>query len=93
MPADKPPIAVLGAGSWGTALALQFARSGRSVRLWGRDREQLQTIDANRCNNRYLPGAGFPENIHVVMDLQECVAGARDVLISVPSHMLGDQRL
>lgn len=86
MPADKPPIAVLGAGSWGTALALQFARSGRLVRLWGRDRDQLLAIDASRCNNRYLPGAGFPENIHVVADLQECVAGARDVLISVPSH-------
>ncbi|MGI9260765.1 MAG: NAD(P)H-dependent glycerol-3-phosphate dehydrogenase [Woeseiaceae bacterium] len=86
MPADKPPIAVLGAGSWGTALALQFARSGRLVRLWGRDRDQLQAIDAGRCNNRYLPGAGFPENIHIVVDLQECVTGARDVLISVPSH-------
>jgi len=88
MPANKPPIAVLGAGSWGTALALQFARSGRSVRLWGRDAEQLRAIDQSRCNNRYLPGAEFPENIHVVMDLRECVAGAKDVLISVPSHGL-----
>lgn len=88
MPASKSPIAVLGAGSWGTALALQFARSGRSVRLWGRDREQLSAIDASRCNDRYLPGAGFPENIEVVKDLQECVAGARDILISVPSHGL-----
>jgi len=88
MPANKLPIAVLGAGSWGTALALQFARSGRSVRLWGRDRDQLKAIDQNRCNDRYLPGAEFPENIHVVMDMQECVAGAKDVLISVPSHGL-----
>ncbi len=88
MPADKPPIAVLGAGSWGTALALQFARSGRSVRLWGRDREQLLAIDASRCNDRYLPGARFPENIEVVTDIQACVAGAKDILISVPSHGL-----
>ncbi|MGI9203275.1 MAG: NAD(P)H-dependent glycerol-3-phosphate dehydrogenase [Woeseiaceae bacterium] len=88
MPANKPPIAVLGAGSWGTALALQFARSGRLVRLWGRDRDQLRAIDMSRCNNRYLPGAEFPENIHVANDLQDCVAGAKDILISVPSHGL-----
>jgi len=86
MPADKPPIAVLGAGSWGTALALQFARSGRVVRLWGRDDTQLATIESARCNDRYLPGAEFPENIHVVPDLSDCLHGVRDILVSVPSH-------
>jgi glycerol-3-phosphate dehydrogenase (NAD(P)+) len=86
MPTDKPPIAVLGAGSWGTALALQFARSGRVVRLWGRDGNQLADIDAARCNTRYLPGTVFPENIHVVADLSKCLHGVRDILVSVPSH-------
>lgn len=88
MSADKPPIAVLGAGSWGTALALQFARSGRDVRLWGRDVQQLERMAGARCNERYLPGAQFPDNIEVVKDLERCVAGARDILVSVPSHGL-----
>ena len=85
---DTPSIAVLGAGSWGTALALQFARSGRKVRLWGRDTKQLEAMANARCNERYLPGAKFPDNIEVVTDLDRCVAGARDILVSVPSHGL-----
>jgi glycerol-3-phosphate dehydrogenase (NAD(P)+) len=88
MPNEKPPIAVLGAGSWGTALALQFARSGRLVRLWGRDAAQLADIDVERRNRRYLPGAEFPDNIHVVDNLDDCLHGVRDILISVPSHGL-----
>lgn len=88
MPANKPPIAVLGAGSWGTALALQFARSGRIVRLWGRDSAQLADIESARCNKRYLPDAEFPDNVHVVDDLEDCLHGVRDILISVPSHGL-----
>jgi glycerol-3-phosphate dehydrogenase (NAD(P)+) len=83
-----PPIAVLGAGSWGTALALQFARSGRAVRLWGRDALQLAEIDAERRNRRYLPGAEFPDNVAVVIDLEDCLRGVRDILVSVPSHGL-----
>lgn len=86
MATEKPPIAVLGAGSWGTALALQFARRGRMVRLWGRDREQLAAIDTARCNTRYLPGANFPQNVVVVPDLADCLQGVRDILVSVPSH-------
>lgn len=88
MQRDKPPIAVLGAGSWGTALALQFARSGRVVRLWGRDRAQLADMTAAGCNDRYLPGAKFPDNVQVIPDLEACLAGVRDILISVPSHGL-----
>ena len=88
MPANKPPIAVLGAGSWGTALALQFARSGRIVRLWGRDSAQLADIESARCNKRYLPDAEFPDNVHVVNGLEDCLSGVRDILVSVPSHGL-----
>ena len=85
---DKAPIAVLGAGSWGTALALQFARSGRVVRLWGRDAEQLGDMRANRMNRRYLPDAAFPDNLQVEADLEQCLAGAEDILVAVPSHGL-----
>lgn len=80
------PIAVLGAGSWGTALAIQLARSGRITRLWGRDAEQLRTLARDRVNGRYLPGAVFPESLSVEPDLASAVRGALDVLVAVPSH-------
>lgn len=79
---------MLGAGSWGTALALQFARSGREVRLWGRDRAQMAAMARERSNRRYLPGINFPDKLSVVADLAACLDGVRDVLIAVPSHGL-----
>lgn len=85
--------AVVGAGSWGTALALQFARSGREVRLWGRDQQQLAQIADESCNSRYLPGAEFPDNLRAVTRLEDCLADARDVLVAVPSHGLRETLL
>jgi len=82
------PVAVLGAGSWGTALAIQFARSGRAVRLWGRNPERLAAMAAKRCNERYLPSAPFPASLEVEPDLGAALAGARDVLVVVPSPAL-----
>lgn len=82
------PIAVLGAGSWGTALAIQFARGGREVRLWGRDRTALAAMARARRNDRYLPTAEFPPSLQVVADLPASLAAARDVLLVVPSHAL-----
>src|SRR5262249_10232821 len=82
------PVAVLGAGSWGTALAIQFARSGRPVRLWGRNPERLAAMAAARCNARYLPSAPFPASLEGAADLRKALAGARDVLVVVPSLAL-----
>ena len=82
----EAPIAVLGAGSWGTALAIQFARSGRATRLWGRDGAQLRAMSVERRNSRYLPGASFPETLTVSSELRSVLHGALDVLVSVPSH-------
>jgi glycerol-3-phosphate dehydrogenase (NAD(P)+) len=79
-------IAVLGAGSWGTALAIQCARAGHAVRLWGRSKEQCAAMERDRANLRYLPQAQFPENLKVASSLAEALAGAEDVLIVVPSH-------
>jgi glycerol-3-phosphate dehydrogenase (NAD(P)+) len=76
---------VLGAGSWGTALAIQFARGGRPVRLWGRDRERLAAMALSRRNERYLPTAAFPDSLEVESELSKALGGARDVLIVVPS--------
>jgi glycerol-3-phosphate dehydrogenase (NAD(P)+) len=82
------PLAVLGAGSWGTALAIQFARSGRPVKLWGRDRAQLSAMAASGRNERYLPSAPFPPSLAVEPDLCAALAGTRDVLVVVPSPAL-----
>src|ERR1700680_2952 len=79
------PVAVLGAGSWGTALAIQFARGGRPVRLWGRDRERLADMAVSRRNERYLASAQFPDSLQVEPDLASALAGARDALLVVPS--------
>ena len=81
-------VAVLGAGSWGTALAIHFARSGRPVRLWGRNTERLAAMAARRCNERYLPSAPFPPALEVEPDLRAALGGARDVLVVVPSPAL-----
>ena len=81
-------IAVLGAGSWGTALAVQCARAGKTVRLWGRDDAHRALMTQERCNRRYLPNAAFPESLQVAPTLSAALAGADDVLIAVPSHGL-----
>ncbi|HTY49611.1 MAG TPA: NAD(P)H-dependent glycerol-3-phosphate dehydrogenase [Steroidobacteraceae bacterium] len=80
------PIAVLGAGSWGTALAIQFARSGKPTRLWGRDPAAVAHMSRARVNARYLPGAPFPESLSVGADLAAQIDGALDVLLVVPSE-------
>lgn len=82
------PLAVLGAGSWGTALAIQFARTGHPTRLWGRDAAQQAAMQSARCNRRYLPEATFPDELRAVQTLPEALEGADEVLIAVPSHAL-----
>src|SRR5690242_11111129 len=80
------PVAVLGAGSWGTALAIQFARSGRPTRLWGRDRDRLAAMARDRRNDRYLAAGIFPQALSLEPQLPVALRGACDVLIAVPSH-------
>lgn len=78
-------IAVLGAGSWGTALALQLARNGHQVRLWGHRPETIESIARARENTRYLPGVAFPENLQTCAALSDLGADVKAVLVSVPS--------
>ena len=82
----QTPISVLGAGSWGTALALHLARNDNEVRLWGRDVQAMQTMQSSRQNQRYLPGIVFPDNLIATATLAQALDGVRDVLIAVPSH-------
>jgi glycerol-3-phosphate dehydrogenase (NAD(P)+) len=79
-------MAVIGAGSWGTALAIQCARAGHPTRLWGRDAALVESMRLARRNARYLPDAEFPPSLEPVADLREALAGVRDALVAVPSH-------
>ena len=79
-------IAVLGAGSYGTALAIQFSRSGQATTLWGRDPDQVEAMATSRTNERYLPAIEFPAALTVTADLGATLAAADDVLIAVPSR-------
>ena len=81
-------IAVLGAGAWGTALAIQAARAGHAVRLWARDPARAAAIAAVRENAAYLPGAALPPAITVTADPAAALAGARIVLAVVPVQFL-----
>ena len=84
-------IAVIGAGSWGTALALQFARVGCEVRLGGVvELDLLEAMVEDRENKRYLPDIAFPPNLSAYPDLDDCLDGVRDILVVVPSHGLRD---
>ena len=79
-------IAVLGAGAWGTALALLLARNGRPVRLWTRDAAAAARLAEERENRRYLPGHSFPPCLSIEPELEAGAASADEVLVAVPSH-------
>lgn len=80
-------IAVLGAGSWGTALALHVAGLGHRVSLWGHDKERTYALARTRENETYLPGFLLPESVEVVHRPGEAIEGAPEsVILAVPSH-------
>jgi len=86
MAAVKPVIAVLGAGSWGTALAVLIAHNGYRTFLWGHDAARQARLVHERENARYLPGVRFPDNLIIREDLNETVEEASHLLLVVPSH-------
>jgi len=79
------PIGVLGAGSWGTALAVHYAAQGQEVLLWARRHEAAEAMAAARINEAYLPGVHLPECLRVTADLAPVVA-CDPILVVVPSH-------
>ena len=88
--ATPVPVAVLGAGSWGTALAALIARHGHPTTLWGRDAQCVAAIDAGDGNPRYLPGIGLPASLRATTDLATALAGAGLVLVVTPSHAFAE---
>jgi glycerol-3-phosphate dehydrogenase (NAD(P)+) len=82
----RPSIAVLGAGSWGTALASLSARVGNPTVLWGRDATQIEEMALVRRNQRYLPDLELPNDLRFETSLQRALQGADLLLVVVPSH-------
>jgi glycerol-3-phosphate dehydrogenase (NAD(P)+) len=83
-------IAVLGSGSWGTALGIHLARTGHDVRLWARDQGLAAAMMAERENRTYLPGIALPLVLTPTSDLAKAVGGAAFVVMAVPSHGVRD---
>jgi len=83
-------IAVLGAGSWGTALAVLMCRNGYRVRLWGHLPEHMEVLRRDRENRQFLPGVALPEELGPVDTIEEAVDRVQDLLIAVPSHAFAE---
>lgn len=90
MSTAKPAITVLGAGSWGTALAALLARHNYSTVIWGRDRSGIDAINAQHENPRYLPGVRLPKNLCATTDLAAAVRCADLLLVVTPSHAFNE---
>lgn len=86
-------ISILGAGSWGTALAILAARNGCQTLLWGHDAEHIRRLQYDRQNQRYLPHFAFPDKLIVSDSLAEAAAFSSLLLVSVPSHAFKDTLL
>lgn len=81
----KSTIAILGAGSWGTALALHLARQEHRVNLWAYNPDHASTMATERVNSRYFPDYPFPPTLYPAVDLGETIKDVQDILIAVPS--------
>lgn len=79
-------LLVLGAGSWGTALAIILARNGNEVWLWSRNAEHVQQMIATRQNTQFLPDCHFPDTLYPTARLEELVPQVNDIVVVVPSH-------
>ncbi|MCI4569134.1 NAD(P)H-dependent glycerol-3-phosphate dehydrogenase [Lysobacter sp. CFH 32150] len=88
--AATPPVAVLGAGSWGTALAALIARHGHPTVLWGRDSAMIVALNERHENPRYLPGITLPDTLHATSDMAVAMRDAGLVLVVVPSHAFAE---
>src|SRR5262249_36869176 len=93
MPAEASPsenknVAVIGAGSWGTALAMVAAHNQHYVRLWAREPEIAREINRARRNPFYLSDFELPDNIHATTSVEEAMNGADVALLVVPSHAM-----
>jgi len=80
-------IGVIGAGSWGTALAIQLGRAGQQPMLWGMEPEVIRSLIEDRTNSVFLPDIRLPDAVAINADLDDVVRKNRDLLVVVPSHV------
>ncbi|WEF12300.1 NAD(P)H-dependent glycerol-3-phosphate dehydrogenase [Pectobacterium actinidiae] len=90
MNASDASMTVIGAGSYGTALAITLARNGHRVVLWGHNPVHIQALQVARCNQAFLPDVPFPDSLQLETNLAQALAASRNVLVVVPSHVFGD---
>ncbi len=83
-------ITIIGAGAWGTALAIRLALNGQAVHLWGQDRAQMHTMQQSHVNAMYLPNIVLPNNITIYLELNSALKVEGDILIAVPSHAFSE---
>lgn len=84
----KKAVAVVGAGSWGTALAMVLADNGHEVRLWSHNESQVQEINQSHTNKKYLPEIVLPELIVGYASLKDALAGIKEVILAVPTKAI-----
>ena len=77
---------ILGAGNWGTTLAVNFARNGHSVRLWEFDETQAERVQRSRINEKFLPGIKLPDNIIVTSDLSKATDSSQVIFLCIPTQ-------
>lgn len=82
----KEKIAVLGAGSWGTALSVVLANKGHSVNMWARNQEHIENLRCTRENSKYLPDTKLPDNIIMYTNIDDCVKECSVIVLAVSSQ-------
>jgi len=82
-------MTVIGAGSYGTSLAISLARNGANIVLWGHDPQHMARLESDRANHEFLPNIDFPESLIIESDLEKAVSSSQDLLVVVPSHVFG----
>ncbi|MBI2786346.1 MAG: NAD(P)-dependent glycerol-3-phosphate dehydrogenase [Legionella longbeachae] len=87
---DQKTIAILGAGSWGTAVAIHLANIGHHVLLWAHDPQHIALMREQKANLRYLPDVSFPETLVPSNHFDQCILEADYVIIAVPSHAFAE---
>ena len=86
----QSPVTILGAGSYGTALAISFSRNGSPAYLWGHNPAHIEQMRAEKQNRRFLPDIPFPDELHLESDLAQALNRSQDILIVVPSHAFNE---
>lgn len=87
---NQKTIAILGAGSWGTAVAIHLAKVGHRVFLWGHDPQHIALMREKKTNPHYLPDITFPDTLEPLADFDQCLREAHYVIIAVPSHAFAE---